>query len=161
MKKICACVFLLVFLMVGCSHGAAANTEESVTDEQMQTEQKSVWGITLETKDVTAQRLTLVCTQSGGEAVGELHTGSWFSIQKCVKGQWVQVEYTEVDEEQVGWTSEAWLIPPENTVEWEVDWSWLYDKLPNGEYRIVKEITNFRGTGDSDEAEIYAAFTIE
>ena len=168
MKKIWIYVLFSVFLLAGCGsgNGFSGNAEEvlpseSVTEEQMQTEQKAVWGITLDVKDVTPRGLTLVCTQSGGEMAGELLTGSWYSVQQFSKGQWKQVKYTELREDEVGWTEEAWLIPMDDTVEWSIDWSWLYDKLPAGQYRIVKKIMDFRGTGEYDEAEIYAAFTIE
>lgn len=134
---------------------------ESVTEEQMQEEQLHVWGLTLTAKDVTAQGLTLVCTQSGGEPSGELQTGSFYTVQQNVNGHWKQVEYTQVEEEQVGWTEEAWTIPKEGTVEWEVNWSWLYDELPAGEYRIGKGIMDFRGPGDWDEVMLYAEFVIE
>jgi len=55
---------------------------------------------------------------------------------------------------------EAWIIPMNDSVEWNVDWEWLYGQLSPGTYRIVKEIMNFRGTGDYDKAEYYAEFTI-
>ena len=46
-------------------------------------------------------------------------------------------------------------------VEWAVDWTKLYGELPAGEYRIAKEIMNFRGGGDFDTKTFYAEFTIE
>lgn len=134
---------------------------EEITEEQAQAEQKSVWGITLTVKNVTPTGLTLICTQSGGEPTGELETGSYYTVQRLMNGEWLKAEYTEIDEEQVGWTGEGWLIPKEDTVEWEVDWSWLYDELPAGQYRIGKEIVDFRETGDFDTAILYAEFTIE
>lgn len=36
----------------------------------------------------------------------------------------------------------------------------LGSELPPGTYRIVKEIMNFRGTGDYDENEYYAEFIL-
>ena len=100
-------------------------------------------------------------TQSGGDAQGELQTGSWYVVQQKKGGTWKTVEYTEIEKEYVGWTSEAWCIPKGETVEWPVDWSWLYDSLPAGEYRIGKEIMDFQETGVYEETVIYAEFTIE
>ncbi|WP_411829955.1 immunoglobulin-like domain-containing protein [Metasolibacillus meyeri] len=45
--------------------------------------------------------------------------------------------------------------------EWEVDWSWLYGSLNRGEYRLVKEISNFRNTGDYDNYHLAVEFTVE
>jgi len=135
--------------------------EEGITDEVLQTEQKAVWGLTFEVKDVTPTGLTIVCTQSGGEPTGELQTGSYYFIEKKEGDRWGGMEYTEIEEDQVGWTAEAWIIAPDNTLEWEVDWSWLYGELPAGEYRIGKSVMDWRETGDYDEAGIYAEFRIE
>lgn len=118
------------------------------------------WGITLETENVTSKGLTIVCHHSGGEDVFDLHTGSYYTLQKLEDEGWVDVEYLP-QEYTVGWTAEAWNIQKENTTTWDVNWEWLYGELPAGEYRIGKEITNFRGTGDSDSEMIYADFIIK
>ena len=72
----------------------------------------------------------------------------------------MNVEYIP-HEYDVGWTDEAWIIQKENTTMWNVIWEWLYGELPAGEYRIGKEIMNFRGTGDYDKEIVYADFIIE
>jgi hypothetical protein len=41
-----------------------------------------------------------------------------------------------------------------------VDWNWIYGSLDAGEYRLVKDISNFRGTGDYDTYYLAAEFTI-
>jgi len=58
------------------------------------------------------------------------------------------------------WTLVAWGIPSNNTVEWTVDWSWLYGELPAGIYRIAIPIMDFRGTGDYEEKVYYAGFEL-
>ena len=60
----------------------------------------------------------------------------------------------------VGWTAEAYIINKENTTDWEVNWEWLYGKLPEGNYRIGKEIMDFQGTGVYDIFNYYANFDI-
>lgn len=158
----------LCLLMLGCIllSGCSSQTEEQSGSLSMGTEDTVVnvpvfdWGITLTVKNVTAKGLTLICTQSGGEPTGELQTGSWYEIQKLENGVWKKAEYTQIEEEYVGWTSEAWCIPKEDTVEWDVDWTWLYDTLPEGQYRIGKEIMDFRDIGEYDETVLYAEFSI-
>ena len=159
MKRCLLCFLLVIMcLFAGCSDAHVGNgtLEEPVIDSPVYD-----WGIHLTVEDVTAKGLTLICTQSGGEAQGELQTGSWYVIQKSENGIWKKVEYTEIEEELVGWTGEAWCIPKDSTVKWEVEWSWLYDELPAGKYRIGKEIMDFMETGRYDETVIYAEFTIQ
>jgi hypothetical protein len=117
------------------------------------------WGITLEAENVTPSGLTIICNQSGGENISELNTGSFYIIQQLEETGYVNIEYLP-QEYDVAWTSEAWIIPLNNTIIWDVNWEWLYGKLPVGEYRIGKEIMNFRGPGDFDKEMIYAHFEI-
>ena len=117
------------------------------------------WGITLEAEDITPTSLTIQCTQSEGNPTGELNTGSWYIVENWTQENgWKEVDY--VIKDNIGWTMEAWLIPANSTSEWEVDWEWLYGKLPVGKYRIGKEIMDFRETGDYDKAVYYAEFEI-
>lgn len=114
-------------------------------------------GVTLTAKDVTAKGLTLVCTQSGGAPTGELMTGAPFWLESWVNGTW---EPTPRDMVEVAFTSEAWMIPMNGTVEWDVNLEWLYPNLGAGRYRIGKEIMDFRGTGDYDTYKLYAEFEL-
>jgi len=117
------------------------------------------WGVALTAETVTPTGLTVACHHTGGEDVYELHTGSYYVLQKREAGNWVDVECLP-QEYEVAWTAEAWIIQKENTTSWDVNWQWLYGELPAGEYRIGKEITNFRGTGDYDSQMLYAEFVI-
>ena len=120
----------------------------------------NAWGVALSADNVTSKGLTIVCYQTGGENVAQLHTGTYYVLQKLENENWVDVEYLP-QEHPVGWTMEALTIEKESTTTWDVNWEWLYGELPAGEYRIGKEITNFRGTGDYDEEMLYADFIIE
>ena len=115
-------------------------------------------GVTLTAEDVTPNGLTLVCTQSGGAPTGELQTGSPFWLEVYSEGNWFPVKD---DMEDVFWTMEAWSIPRNKRVEWSVSWDTLYGSLPTGQYRIGKEIMDFRAGGDYDEYNYYAVFTVQ
>ena len=118
------------------------------------------WGVTLKAENITANGLTLVCTQTGGEATGSLQTGSWYIIEKWTQATgWTEVDYVS-QEYDITWTQEAYMIPKEEKIEWEVNWEWLYGKLPTGKYRIGKEIMDFREAGNYDSAIYYAEFEI-
>ena len=162
MKKLIALVLALlcVLSVVGCTSKADGGTFQNPIENIFSDEKPNKWGITLEVENVTASGLTIVCNHSGGENVAELNTGSYYVVQKFEEAGWVDVEYLP-QEYDVTWTSEAWIIQQESTTKWDVNWEWLYGELSAGEYRIGKEIMNFRGTGDFDKAMVYADFIIE
>lgn len=118
------------------------------------------WGITLTAENITSTTLTLVCTQSGGEPTGELQTGSWYILEKWTQeAGWKEVQHIKEDND-LQWTMEAYSIPMEDTVKWEMNWTYIYEKLSAGRYRVGKEIMDFRKTGDYDTAIYYAEFEI-
>jgi len=119
--------------------------------------EKADWGITLSVKDVTPTGMTLVCSQSGGEITGELECGSDYSLLVNSNGVWNAVPYL-VDE--VAWTSEAYCIPMDDSIEFELKWERLYGELPAGTYRVVKGFMDFRGTGDYDTETYHTEFEI-
>ena len=119
------------------------------------------WGVTLEAENVTANGLTLVCTQTGGKPTGSLQTGSWYIVEKWTQETgWKEVDYVP-QEYDIAWTQEAYMIPMEDQAKWEVNWEWLYGELTTGKYRIGKEIMDFREAGNYDNAIYYAEFEIE
>lgn len=131
------------------------------TDAQESTAPADVWGVTLTAEDVTSTGLMLVCTQSGGAADGELQTGSPFWLERRTQdGQWETISALFPDEE-ICWTMEAWIIPQNRSVEWQVNWEYLYGQLTAGQYRMGKEIMLFRGPGDFEEQPCYAEFEIK
>ena len=113
------------------------------------------WGIELQVTDITTSGLTIQCTQSEGNPTGELQTGSYYVVEKKTEDGWEQLKYIP---DNVGWTEEAWSIPENDTVTWDVDWEWLYGNLSEGDYRIGKEIMDFREAGDFDKKMYYVEF---
>lgn len=169
MKRLLA--LLCVLALAGCSTpggGHGSSSADSLMENPIAeaeggsasdgSEVSDVWGVNLTVKDVTPTGLTIVCTQSGGENVAELNTGSFFVLEQERDGQWEECEVVVVGD--YAFTAEAWMIPMADSVEWEIDWEWLYGELSPGTYRIGKEIMNFRGTGDFDETIYYAEFII-
>ncbi len=121
---------------------------------------EETWGITLTAENITPTSATIKCTQSGGEPTGELDTGSWYILENWTQEHgWKEMPY--VVDGEIGWDDLAWIIPMEDMVEWEINWEWLYGAVPKGKYRIGKEITDFRETGDYDKAVYFVEFEIE
>lgn len=122
-------------------------------------ETSDTWGIQLNASKITSSGLTLVCNQSGGWPTGNLQTGSPYWLEVQINNQWVSVEMLPSEYERA-WTAEAWIIPMNDSIEWVVNWTELYGNLPAGNYRIGKEIMDFRDTGDYDTNTYYANFEV-
>ena len=90
---------------------------------------------------------------------GELFTGSSFSLSRLVDGEWEAVEYLP-QEHEIAWTSEAWIIPSGETVEWETNWEWLYGELPQGRYRLEKGIMNLPEPGNFETCMQFVEFEV-
>ncbi|MBR2061823.1 MAG: hypothetical protein IJ969_00725 [Anaerotignum sp.] len=88
----------------------------------------------------------------------DIQYGDDYKLQKLEGSQWVDVPIIIDD---YAFHAIAYELPKDKPQTLEIDWAWLYGSLPAGEYRLVKEFMDFRGTGDYDIYTITAAFTIE
>lgn len=135
-------------------YALSVHYESGTVEYGFKIEPADEWGVTLSVKNVTAAGATLVFTQSGGNPTGELTTGSYYRIEN------VNNEELAFLVDDVVWTAEAYVIPKDGKLEMPVKWKSLYGELPEGTYRIYKQVMDFRGTGDYDEKEYFAEFTI-
>ncbi len=102
------------------------------------------YGVTLSAKNVTADGMTLVCTQKGGDYTGTLEWGSEYRLQAKNGENWADVPMV-ID--NGAWDTIAYYIPTEQTSETEINWKWLYGSLNAGVYRLEKNIMDFHGVG--------------
>lgn len=153
-KRIVA-LTLLTCLLVGCQQTNETAKDDQSTVELIQTDDS--WGIALSTTDVSNTGLTLICSQNGGEITGELQTGEKYWIEEKVDGKWQELSTPE----KPIWQDLSYTIKMQNLTQWDIQWSDLYGTLPQGEYRIGKEIQDFRGGSDYDEKTYYAEIVIE
>lgn len=116
------------------------------------------WGLTLYADDVTKTGMTLKYEQFGGNPTGELETGAWYKIETVVNGEWQDVK-AKIDNPV--WNMIAYIIRKNDITEYEMDWEFLYGELPQGEYRLCKEISDFKVAGNYEKENYYAYFTIE
>lgn len=160
MKKMSVLVltFTLVFALSGCgtpvSAAPASEAQPAETPGAM-----DAWGLELSVKHVAPTGVTLVISQSGGSPSGELRYGTAYKLQSLHGEDWEDVPYAT--EDNVAWTSEAYLVERNTASEVELSWAWLYGSLPAGQYRLVKEFMDFRGTGDYDKETYDVAFEIK
>lgn len=72
-------------------------------------------------------------------------------------------EWRELDEviDNAAFNAIAYMIQKDSPYETVIDFEWLYGRLEPGRYRIVKTVTDFRGTGDYTDYVFTAEFSIE
>lgn len=71
----------------------------------------------------------------------------------------VSVE-TLPSESERAFTDEASNITMNDIKRWGINWKERYGVLPSGNYRISKEIVDFRDSGNYDEKIYYAKFNL-
>ena len=84
--------------------------------------------------------------------------GVFIELEKKINEIWYKVPVT-IDGDY-GFNCIGYDLSPGDCREWAVDWNWLYGSLESGKYRIIKDILDFRGTGDYDTYYLAAEFTI-
>jgi len=115
-------------------------------------------GLRMYAKDVTPIGCTLVFSQTGGNVTGELQTGQWYEIQvRNAHGEWIDNSSKDVE---IAWEDIAYLISNDDTTKMDLNWEYLYGRLNDGHYRIVKRVMDHRAPGDYDEYDICAEFDI-
>lgn len=113
-------------------------------------------GLTMRAESVTPTGCTLMFTQSGGNITGELMTGEKFALfKRDAEGVWQDLFVGM----KVGWLAIGYPIAAEGATEIDTYWGGAFT-LEAGQYRIVKEVLDSRGTGDYDIYSIYAEFMI-
>lgn len=72
-------------------------------------------------------------------------------------------EWRELDEviDNAAFNAIAYMIQKDSPYETVINFEWLYGRLDPGRYRIVKTVTDFRGTGDYTDYVFTAEFSIE
>lgn len=117
------------------------------------------WGIVCTCRELTNCSMTLEIEQFGGNPMGQLQTGEWFSLSVQKEGEWIPVATNPLIDYAFPMTAK--LIEKNDVTEFVIEWKWLYGELPPGYYRLDKKVMDFRGTGDFDEKMYSVEFTIE
>jgi len=114
-------------------------------------------GVTMTVKEGTASSIGLTVVFDNSSDSRCIY-GQYFCLEKIISGSWYQVPV--VIEGNYGFDAIGYELLPGDHGEWAVDWEWLYSSLETGQYRIVKDILDFRGTGEYDTYYLAAEFTI-
>lgn len=139
------------------------NKERFYVDESGTLLDREDWGVSFTVTEVTPTSLTIQCTQSDGEHIGEITTECYYLVadsNTSVPAMQKEKEY-HILPQTVLKNSETTII--------KIDWTDIYGNLPIGNYKLWLQLRdNFDKSGlhplmqDFYEAQVYwIEFTIE
>lgn len=110
--------------------------------------------MTIKKETVSSTGLTVVFENSSSK---QCIYGEYFCLEKNIDGGWYQVPIV-ID--NYGFDDIGYELAAGDNREWTVEWDWLYGSLKSGEYRLVKDVLDFRNTGEYDTYYLAAKFTV-
>jgi len=133
------------------------NVPETIDSEKDANVSSPLVGVTME---VTEYSDTSVSIRITNDTDKDIQCGSDFCLE--MQGEETE-EWRELDEviDNAAFTMEAYRIQKDSSYETVINFEWLYGKLESGKYRIVKTVTDFRGTGDYTDYTYTAEFCIK
>ena len=153
------CMALILIILIGC--GTENTDQPAVTTDWKPTTYETVnnfEGVTMTVKEGTASPAGLtIVFENNSES--QCIYGEYFLLEKKISGNWFQVPVAI--EGNYGFNDIGYDLASGEDSEWEAIWDWLYGSLGTGEYRIVKDVHDFRGTGEYDTYYLAAEFTID
>ena len=120
MKKLTAIILIFVALLAGCARESAYQPT-------------GVEHVTMTVSDVTATGAVVTIQDNNPET---FVYGEWFVIEQEKDGVWYEMKTKITD---YGFNEIGWLTDESGVLTMTVDWEWLYGKLPEGHYRILKQ----------------------
>jgi hypothetical protein len=173
MKKYLYLLFCMVIILIflsGCAGYDNSNTVEGAENTNSRQSSGTIdWepttyeivnnftGVTMTVKEgsVSSTGLTVSFKNNSDK---QCIYGEYFLLEKKINENWYQVPVV-IDGEH-GFDAIGYDLASGKEGEWKVNWDWLYGSLDTGEYRIVKDILDFRKTGDYDKYYLAAEFKI-
>ncbi|UNC92602.1 immunoglobulin-like domain-containing protein [Candidatus Contubernalis alkaliaceticus] len=172
-KYLCLLAFIIIglALLAGCdNYENNVETENNITENtSSQSADTTEWeptpyetvknfdGVTMTIKKGTASSTGLTVTFKNNSNSQCIY-GDYFWLEKKINERWYQVPVAI--EGDYGFNDIGYDLRSEDNGEWAVDWDWLYGSLDTGEYRIVKNIMDFKSSGDYDTYYLTAEFSI-
>ena len=120
MKKLTACILIILVLLTGCARESAYQPTGAEN-------------VTMTVSNVTPTGATVTIQDSNEEP---FVYGEWFQIEREKDGVWYEVK-TKIS--NYGFNEIGWLTDENGELTMDVNWEWLYGKLPAGHYRILKQ----------------------
>ena len=175
-KYIClfVCMAISLAFLGGCGNYGNSNSEVGIENTVTETAssqpaETTDWepttyetvnnfnGVTMTVKEGTTSSASLTVAFENNSSSQCIY-GEYFLLEKKINGNWYQVPV--VIEGDYVFNNIGYDLASVDDGEWAVDWDWLYGSLNTGEYRIVKDILDFRGSGEYDTYYLSTEFTI-
>ncbi|WP_096154197.1 immunoglobulin-like domain-containing protein [Bacillus sp. FJAT-45066] len=153
------CIAISLTLLPGCgSSSNGQSTEGTDWEPTIYETVNNIEGVSMIAKEgtVSSTGLTVIFENNSDK---DCMYGEYFLLEKKIEGKWYQVPVA-LDGEY-GFNSIGYDLPSSDVKEMPIDWEWLYGSLDTGEYRIVKDIIDFRKSGDYDKYLLIAEFKVK
>jgi hypothetical protein len=148
-----------LILLSGCgSYSNSKSNEATDWEPTIYETVNNIDGVTMVVKEGTVSPTGLTVTFENNSDK-QCTYGDYFLLEKKIKGRWYQVPVAL--DGNYGFNDIGYDLASSDVREWTVVWDWLYGSLDIGEYRIVKDILDFRKAGDYDKYYLTAEFTVD
>lgn len=152
------CIILAACLLTDPQDTSTDTPEtEPPFSEETEPAETDDWGVSIVPERVSRTGATAIFTYPGsipGQEDAELTYGDFLSLERLENGKWVEVEENPGYEYYVGDSSYPVTDGYGMVHEWEV----RFGELPDGHYRLGKQVTLVRPDGTSEEQIIYGEF---
>ena len=140
----------------GLDNGKAGYDDNLAIGSEAEHWQLAGWVVNLAAREVSAEGLTLVCTEIGAaEKTGSLAAGGSFWLE-----QWNGAAYTAMTPQAEVPAGEERTIPGLGTLSWSVGWADSYGTLASGSYRLGLRFTYTDPNGKAQTQTFYAKFRV-
>ena len=113
------------YALLPCGHFYDPETGESLDQED--------WGLTFDVQQASPTQVTITCTQSGGQQIGQLAI-QYYYLSKDAGPSLDKAEGTQ------GAPFEAISLETDGTTTFTIDWTAWYGSLPSGTYSLDLDI---------------------
>ena len=120
MKKLTVFILIMLALLCGCAQESAYQPTGAEN-------------VTMALSDVTPTGAVVTIQDCNPEP---FVYGEWYVIEQEKDGLWYEVK-TKIND--YGFNEIGWLTDDNGQLTMDVNWEWLYGKLPAGHYRILKQ----------------------
>ncbi|NLC06646.1 MAG: copper amine oxidase N-terminal domain-containing protein [Syntrophomonadaceae bacterium] len=137
--------------------GSGQPAESTEWEPTIYTTVNNLDGVSMTVKEGTASSTGLT-VEFKNNSSSQCIYGEHYWLEKKINGSWYQVPV--IIDGNYGFNDIGYNLAAGAKGEWAVDWNWLYGSLDTGEYRLVKDILDFRGPGEYDTYYLTGEFTI-
>lgn len=147
---------LVILSLVACDNNNGYSTEIKDWESTPYDKVNNFDGVTMTVKEGSVSSTGLIVIFENNSNKQGVY-GEFFTLEKENKGVWYQVP-TIIEE--YGFEDIGYDLASSKSQQFKIDWDWLYGKLDTGEYRIIKNVLDFRSPGNYDEYFLAAQFSV-